>query len=93
MSENNMHPSLCHRRPDISYPCLWEYKVIGEDQGVLTEIIIDACAPAVPEIKLSNISSSGKYYSLNATLTVENEEIRLAIFERIQKHPEVKIVI
>ncbi len=93
MSDNNMHPSFCHRKPDISYPCPWEYKVIGKDQQVLTEIIVDACAPAVPDIKLSNISSSGRYYSLNATLTVEDEEMRLAIFDRIQKHPAVKMVI
>jgi len=93
MSENTRQPPFCHRKPDISYPCLWEYKVIGEDQQILTEIILEACAPADPEIKLSKISSGGRYYSLNATLTVKDEEMRLSIFNRIQKHPAVKMVI
>lgn len=93
MTEENSTPSFCQRKPDISYPCTWEYKVIGEDQQALTDIIVSTCAPEVPDIVLSNVSSSGKYFSLNATLTVKNEEIRLDIFDRLQKHPAVKMVI
>jgi len=93
MSDIESTGNFCQRKPDISYPCSWEYKVIGEDQELLKKAIRSACAPAVPEIKLSNISSSGKYYSLNATLQVENEEIRLAIFARIQSDSAVKMVI
>ena len=85
--------SFCQKKPDISYPCRWEYRVIGEDRQTLTEVIFDACAPAIPDIELSNVSSRGRYYSLNATLTVDNEEMRLIIFERIQIHPAVKMVI
>lgn len=89
----NFNSSFCQKKPDISYPCRWEYRVIGEDRQTLTEVIFDACAPAIPDIELSNTSSSGRYYSLNATLTVDNEEMRLIIFERIQIHPAVKMVI
>lgn len=84
---------ICHRKPEIDYPCEWEYKVIGTDQTRLTEIIRSACEPAVPEIVLSNVSSSGRYYSLNATLVVDDEATRLAIFNKLQDHPEVKMVI
>ncbi|MEE4166952.1 MAG: DUF493 domain-containing protein [Desulfocapsaceae bacterium] len=93
MNKENSHQPLCQRKPDISYPCRWEYKVIGENQQVLTEVITEACSPAIPDIALSNISSSGRYYSLNATLTVNDEQMRLVIFERIQMHPAVKMVI
>jgi len=93
MTEKNTNPPFCGRKPDISYPCLWEYKVIGEDRQLLTEIICTTCAPEVPDIVLSNVSSSGKYFSLNATLTVEDEKMRLDIFDRLQKHPAVKMVI
>ena len=93
MTEKNNPASFCQRKPDISYPCLWEYKVIGEEQQTLTDIIIAACAPLVPDIELSNVSSSGRYYSLHATLTVKDEKMRLTIFERIQEHPAVKMVI
>ena len=91
--KKNIQDALCHRKPDIEYPCEWEYKVIGTDKSKLKEIIIEACQPATPSIALSNVSSKGRYYSLNATLEVESEEVRLAIFKRIMQHPEVKMVI
>ncbi|NNK96921.1 MAG: DUF493 domain-containing protein [Desulfobacterales bacterium] len=92
-AKKNIQDSICHRKPDIAYPCEWEYKVIGTDKSKLEEIIIEACQPTTPSIALSNVSSKGRYYSLNATLRVENEEVRLAIFKRIMQHPEVKMVL
>lgn len=91
--DNNINSSFCSRKPDISYPCSWEYKVIGTDKEKLKESIIAACAPIIPSITLSNISSGGNYFSLNATLEVDSEEMRLAIFDRIKKNPAVKMVI
>ena len=93
MSDDFQKGPLCHRKPDIDYPCQWEYKVIGTDREQLEQIIKHACNPVIPEIVLSNVSSSGKYYSLNATLIVDSEEMRNAIFELLQKHPSVKMVI
>lgn len=80
-------------RPVISYPCLWEYRVIGSDRERLTEIIISSCAPAEPAISVSNSSSGGRFCSLKATLEIASEEMRLAIFQRISSYPEVKLVI
>lgn len=93
MTENNTLGPFCQRKPDISYPCTWEYKVIGENQEKLKEVIREACAPLKPHISLSNISSSGRYYSLNATLEVADESTRLLIFDKIQKSSDVKMVI
>ena len=84
---------LDQRKPDIRYPCDWEYKVIGADQEKLKTVILAACAPNVPSISLSNVSSKGTYYSLDVVIEVENEERRLAIFEWLQNSPDVKIVI
>lgn len=81
------------KKPDIDYPCIWEYKVIGSNEEVLRAIIYAACAPAVPTITLSNVSSKGTYFSLNATLEVADEEMRLRIFNHLQNSPDVKIVI
>jgi hypothetical protein len=91
--KKNIQDYVRHKKPDIVYPCEWEYKVIGTDKSKLEEIIITACLPNTPSIVLSNMSSRGRYYSLNATLQVESEEMRLAIFKRIMQHPEVKMVI
>jgi len=69
------------------------YKVIGEDTGLLKEIILTACAPAPVDIRHSHSSSGGKYHSLNATLVVESEEMRLQIYELLKNHPDIKIVL
>lgn len=94
MTDNTPYQgSFCQRKPDITYPCSWEYKVIGTDREKIEETIIAACAPLLPTIVLSNVSSNGRYFSLDATLEVDSEELRLTIFERIQNSPDVKMVI
>lgn len=92
-NSKNEHNLIEQRKPDISYPCLWEYKVIGTDKEKLKAVLFAACAPAVPSISLSNVSKKGTYYSLNASLQVENEEMRLRIFDYLKNSPDVKIVI
>lgn len=88
-NSNPEHP----KKPDIDYPCTWVYKVIGENTDTLKELILTACAPAQVEIAHSHSSSKGKYHSLNATLVVETEEMRLQIYELLKNHPTVKIVL
>lgn len=90
MSDQNF---IEQKKPEISYPCLWEYKVIGTDEQKLRGVILAACTPVVPDITLSNVSKKGTYFSLNATLEVENEEMRLRIFTYLKHSPDVKIVI
>ena len=80
-------------KPEIEYPCNWLYKVIGEDIELLREIIVTACAPTAVEITHSHSSSKGKYHSLNASLTVENEDMRLQIYQLLQAHPAIKYVL
>jgi putative lipoic acid-binding regulatory protein len=84
---------ITHRKPDIDYPCEWEYTVIGADEARLREIIFTACAPLVPAITHSRTSRRGSYCSLNATVRVDDEQQRDAIFSRLQGYPEVKMVI
>ncbi|MEJ2134463.1 MAG: DUF493 domain-containing protein [Desulfofustis sp.] len=87
------HHFIEQRKPDINYPCQWEYKVIGTDEQKLRAVILAACTPAAPAITLSNVSKKGTYFSLNATLQVDNEEMRLRIFNYLKNSPDVKIVI
>ncbi len=80
-------------KPDITYPCSWAYKVIGEDCTLLKEVLVKACAPHKPEISHSQTSRKGKYHSLQAELVVPSEEVRLAIYQQLQAEPAVKIVL
>ena len=79
-------------RPEIAYPCIWSYKVIGEDRDLLREAIIVACAPHPVKITNSHTSSGGKYHSMEASLEVRDEATRLAIFDALKTHPAVKIL-
>ncbi len=87
------HPPGTPERPDITYPCLWVYKVIGEDASKLKEVIVAACSPHDVKISFSHSSSKGKYQSLNAELEVPDEKCRLHIYEALKVHPAVKIVL
>ena len=84
---------LQQEKPEIEYPCTWVYKVIGSDKDLLTEVIMTACAPASVKIAHSNTSSKGTYLSLNASLVVEDEKMRLQIYELLKNHPAVKFVL
>ncbi len=79
--------------PEISYPCLWEYKVFGEDCSLLIDAIKAACHPLTAEISHSNTSSSGRYHSMKARLTVPDEETRTAIFQHLQRASAVKFIL
>lgn len=92
-TEKIPHQCLSSERPRIDYPCTWAYKVIGENQDILRDIIHTTCAPAVVEITYSHSSSGGRYHCLNASLIVDSEEIRLSIYESLRSHPAIKVVL
>ena len=80
-------------KPQITYPCRWQYTVVGEDERALREILLLACAPGEVTIRFSHRSSAGRYVSLKAEVTVASEEERLNIFRLIQNNSEVRFVL
>ena len=80
-------------RPKIEYPCLWQYKVITTDTVRVREIISDHLGDAPYSLSTSNISSSGKYISMNLELTVNSDYHRLRIYELLSTHSVVKMVL
>ena len=80
-------------KPQIEYPCRWQYTVVGENEWALREILLLACAPSEVDIHFSHRSSGGRYVSLKAEITVASEEERLDIFQRIQNNSEVRFVL
>jgi putative lipoic acid-binding regulatory protein len=92
MKPETPQPASPQHRPEITYPCIWSYKVIGEDRQLLHEAILVSCAPDPVEISPSRVSRGGKYHSIEARLEVRDEAARNAIFERLKTHPAVKIL-
>lgn len=80
-------------KPEIDYPCIWQYKVIGRDQGDIEQAITEICAPVPVKITYSHSSSSGKYHSYNAEVEVQDDEGRLALYRALHDHPDIHIVL
>ena len=80
------------KKPEITYPCLWLYKVIGENATALTRAITTVC-PGQVSIAASKNSSGGKYCSLNVEIEVADETSRLTIFQNLKNHLAVKMVL
>jgi putative lipoic acid-binding regulatory protein len=95
MSEAN------NRKPVVEYPCLWGYKVIGQEENSLRGAVkecLDTCLQPNSgdrefELGLSRSSKGGKYVSLSLNLTVQDEAERDAIFAALTKRSEIVMVI
>ncbi len=81
------------KRPEIEYPCNWDYKVIGTDVAEMVKAIEEAVGSLEYEITPSNISKKGNYFSLNLTVFVPSEVVRDIIFQKVSASMFVKIVI
>jgi uncharacterized protein len=90
-AKRNMAP--LEGKPEIRYPCVWQYKVIGREHSLIKEAIEEICAPVPVSITYSHSSSSGKYHSYNAEIEVQDEEARIAIYRALHNHSAIQIVI
>ena len=76
-------------KPEIDYPCQWEFKVIGTDEAALRRAIGQIVGDRVHQLSVSNRSSGGKYCSLRLEVHVEDEASRNALFEALRDHEDV----
>ena len=81
-----------NNRPEITYPCEWSYKIIGNNIDKILEAIENAVSGLKYDVTPSNISKNGNYYSLNLKLTVPNEVVRDLIYQKLDSCESVKIV-
>lgn len=79
-------------RPEIIYPCNWDYKIIGTDVEEMVKVIEEAVGDLTYEISPSNISKKGNYFSLNLSVYVPSEIVRDIIFQKVSASAFVKIV-
>ncbi|MBU2102440.1 MAG: DUF493 domain-containing protein [Candidatus Omnitrophota bacterium] len=78
---------------EIHYPCEWEFRIIGTDEGSLTQAVSGILADKKYDLVFSNISKGGKYISLALTTVVESEEERNGIYTALRKHVRIKSVL
>lgn len=80
-------------RPEIEYPCMWQYKVIGKDKDLVEAAIQTICGHLPITVSFSNTSSSGKYHSLNVEIEIIDEKTRDALFVSFKEHQDITMVI
>ena len=80
-------------RPEIEYPCRWEYKTIGSSQELMQAAIVEVLADLDYTVDFSNVSRTGKYCSLVVVVTVDSEEHRNSIFAALRTHRHIRMVL
>ncbi len=80
-------------KPEIQYPCQWEYRIIGEDRAAMHLAITTAVAAAECSINDANVSSSGRYISLSLKITVNNDAERLQLYRFLAGEPAIRMVL
>ncbi|HOD81593.1 MAG: hypothetical protein BWX88_02976 [Planctomycetes bacterium ADurb.Bin126] len=80
-------------RPDIEYPCRWEYTIIGRSHPQVRGAAEAAAGGVEFELLESHVSRGGKYCSMTLHVVVEDEAQRDRIFLALREHPDVVMVI
>jgi putative lipoic acid-binding regulatory protein len=89
------------KQPEISYPCRWEYKVIGRDDRAV-EAAVSACVQDLAEgpegardfdLSFSRASGKGNYLSFKLELEVSSQAERDRLFRALSTHPAISMVI
>lgn len=75
--------NFCSQKPDIIYPCNWEYKIIL-DKNIQAKDYIKGILQDDFSIKVSK--NTPKYTSYNLTINVADENHRLKIFTLLKQN-------
>lgn len=76
----------------ITYPCVWEYTIIGRDEDALRKLVFDVM-PREYEISFGRHSSKGHFVSLYVKIEVQSEAERNDIFARLQADENTKMIL
>jgi putative lipoic acid-binding regulatory protein len=79
--------------PVLEYPRLWEYRLIGQSVERLREVIAHVLGRQEHTIEPGNTSRGGRYVSISVVVTVRDEAHRNEIFQGMQGHADVRMVL
>ena len=79
------------KRPEINYPCTWEFRVIGSDRALLLTKISQIVGNRSHTLEDGN--HKGSWLSLSLQLTVHDEAERNALYVSLKDLPGVKMVL
>lgn len=88
-----MNSSNTDQKPEINYPCQWQYKLIGPQSEGLKQAVSEIINEYPHSLTPSKSSSSGKYVSYNLEVFVASQEVRDYYFKKLRSHSAIKIVL
>lgn len=81
-------------KPQIDYPCVWGYRVIGLHKEHVERAIHNVFAGKNVDISpIEHHSKSHKYVALNCKVNVENDKERLDFFNALVAQEGIVMVI
>lgn len=91
----NMEEFGRHRpeKLQVTYPCLWEYRLIGRDEELMRSAAAEVLADREHTITPSHQSSTGKYCSVLVEVTVADEDARLSIYDALKGHRDIIMIL
>jgi len=88
-----LNDKLKGKKLELEYPCNWCYKVIGNDKESVTNAVKDVLDEREHKLTHSNNSKSGKYVSMNLDMLVHNEDDRKELYQILNDHEHIKMVV
>ena len=86
-------PSDIHKDPEITYPCNWDFTIIGSDENEMREAIIEVVGYEVEHVSRGNTSSGGRYVSLRFSILVLSEITRNKLYTYLANHSSIRMVL
>ena len=88
-----MDIDLSKHKLALTYPCLWDYKLIGKDEAALRRAIHQVMGGLDHTVSFSNASRTGKYCSLKVELTVQSEQQRTDLYLAFKASRDIILVL
>ncbi len=81
-----------HKEAKISYPCKWEYRIIGDNEQKIQDAVFELIDKEYL-LEKKNQSSKGNFVSMHLIVGVESQEERDYFFQSLLKNPSIKMII
>lgn len=81
-------------KPKIDYPCVWEYRVIGESTDSVRAAIEEILGrEKAHSLSFARFSTKGRYISFHLEVKVKDEAHRDRLYHALNNHDSIKLVI
>lgn len=88
-----MTTSIINDKPDITYPCHWQYTIIGTNKAAMILAIAAVLDGQEHILRPSKKSSGGKYLSMVLDIEVQSAQFRNELFSNLCNQAAIRMVI